>query len=265
MTDPCPGKCNAGYRRAKASYEAAIADWQASEQRAKEWRACRNQGFEGPEPPRCDEPERFTRRGWPGEPIWCSECMATLRFCLSDLDRLAHLRLNMADGFQSSGEQLIGKVHGKKQSAASPSPGHDDVDELVRLLQAWEDKLRASQGWDTAAYDDANVPALMRVITWLGGQWPLMMRHPMLAKPFGEELSRLHSRFQSLTSTKPALTHKPLPCPGREPGTGKPCRRYSLFLQEDGKIHCSNHNCRKVLTEEEYAGLEEQAEQQVAS
>lgn len=244
MTDPCPGRCNSGVRRAAAAYEAAIAQWRP------------DSGEEPPEPPKL--------RPWPGEPAWCSACSATLRACLADLDELLALRLIMADGFQTAGEQLVGRVHGTKQNPASLSPGQDDLDEIVRWLRDWEDAVRDSQGWMTAPYRGTNAPALTGVVSWLLTHLDLILNHRDMAEPFGLELLRNHSRLQALTSTKPPLTHKPLPCPGREAG-GQPCRRRSLFLHEDGMIRCSNHNCRRVLTEEEYAGLEEQADRQVAS
>lgn len=244
MTDPCPGRCNSGVRRATAAYEAAIAQWRL------------DSGEEPPEPPKM--------RPWPGEPIWCSACSATLSLCLADLEELIDLRVKMTDGFQSAGEQMLGKVHGKKQSAGSPSPGIDDMDDALRWLYGWEDALRKERSWPARPYRGVNAPAVTTTLAWLGPRLVLMLAHPDLAEPFGLELLHEHGRLQRLTSTKPPLTHKPLPCPGREAG-GQPCRRRSLFLHEDGMIRCSNHNCRRVLTEEEYAGLEEQADQQVAS
>lgn len=261
MTEICPGPCNAGYRRAQTAHKTAVAEWQAAEKAAADWRKLvRDEGQVGPEPPRWDQPEPPKTRAWPGEPIWCSRCTASLRRCLSELEELLDLRVTMTDGYQTAGEQLVGNVHGKKQAAASPSPGIDDLDDALRWLYGWEDALRDTQGWPARPYRGVNAPALTTTLAWFGERrFDMLLAHPDLAEPFGTELFREHARLQQVTRTRPPAKLKPLPCPR--------CRKRALFLHDDETIRCHNDkdDCKRVMSQKEYSEMEDEADRQVAS
>ncbi|TYK45182.1 hypothetical protein [Actinomadura decatromicini] len=257
----CPGRCNAGYRRALATYEEARQEWDAEcsalPEVLAEWRAAvaeHGEDVAGPRPERPEEPEP---PGWiprPGEPVWCASCVASIRRSLADLDELASLRLTMTDGYQAPGQAITDRVSSTK-SARTPSPGQDDLDDLLRWLTSWEIAYRDTQGWPHPPYRGANAPALTSAIAWMLQRVDAVLAHPDLAEDFGREVLIEHSKLQAATSTRPPLRHKPLPCPR--------CRRRSLFLHDDDRIHCNNEDCRRVMSKEEYEEYEEEADQQV--
>jgi hypothetical protein len=259
----CPGRCNTGYRRAKLAYETAMQEWQAAvaayPETLAEWRAAVDEHGEDAAGPRPEQPEEPEAPGWaprPGEPVWCPSCVASIRRCLADLDELASLRLTMTDGYQVPGQALTDRVSSSK-SAPSPSPGQDDLDDLIKWLGSWEVAYRDTQGWGHPPYRGANAPALTSLIAWLLQRLDAILIHPGIAEDFGREILLEHSKLQAVTSTRPPLRHKPLPCPR--------CKRRSLFLHDDERIHCSNEDCRRVMSKEEYEEYEEEADRQVAS
>lgn len=259
----CPGKCNNPWRRARAAFEAAwqvwseadaaypkvLADWRAAVAEAGEDKA--GPRPERPEPP---DPPRYDPR--PGSPIWCDSCTASIRRCLADLDELASLRLTMTDGFQAPGQALSDRVVSTK-TRPSPSPGHDDLDDLLHWLTDWEAAYRDTQGWPRAPYRGVSAPALTSVIAWMVQRLDAVLRHPDLAVDFGCEVFLEHAKLQALTSTRPPVRNKPLPCPR--------CKRTSLFLHDDRYVRCAREDCGRVLSENDYAEYEAEAAQQVAS
>lgn len=254
----CVGGCNRRYRDAWKAYEQAVAEWQESEETCPErydaWQVAVAQEGEdaaGPPPERLERPtEPDIRPRW-GEPIWCASCSATIRRCLADLDELMSLRVTMADGYESLGHSRAERVRSSKE-AASASPGQDDLDDAVRWLVGWENAYRATQDWPIAPYRGVNAPALTSTLAWLQPRLDAILAHPDIASDFGHEVLREHSRLQALTSTKPPMRHKPLPCPR--------CGRLSLFRFDDETIRCRNEedDCGRIMTPKEYAEYEEE-------
>jgi hypothetical protein len=258
----CPGRCNARYVRAQAAYEQAWQAWSLAEQAHTNWRntaARSGKDAAGPEPQRTDEPERPTIRPWLGRPIWCGPCATSIMLCLAGLDDLMSLRLRHADGYQATGDPLAEKVRTTKAEASSPSPGQDELDELVGWLNEWEQALRDTQRWGTVPYRGVAAPALTGAIAWLLPRLDTMLAHPDLAADFGRGVFMQHSRLQAATQTRPAMHHKPIPCPK--------CHHLSLFLHDrDQSVRCNRTDeCGVIVSASEYARLEEEAEGQVAS
>lgn len=259
----CPGRCNAGYRKVKALYDQAVADWHAAEQdfprRLAEWRqAAAELGDEaaGPPPAHIDRPEPPNARPWYGEPVWCRRCTATIRRCLAELDDLMALRIMSSDGYQVPGAPLAERVK-KSQGDPSPSPGHDDLDELVEWLRSWEAVYRDARGWTTVPYRGKAAPALTEGVAWLLAHLDGILAYPDHAEPFGQGVVMQHARLQLTTRTRPPLQHKPLPCPR--------CKHRSLFLHDDETIRCSRSDeCGKIMTAREYAELEDEAAREIA-
>lgn len=256
----CPGNCNKQYRRVMDAYQDAIAEWERDEQTHAEWRrTAGTHGTEaaGPEPARYERPDPPTINPWAGEPIWCRKCSASIRRCLTSLDELMSLRLTMTDGYEAPGQSLTDKIRKVSTEPASPSPGQDDLDELIDWLREWEQAYRESQGWGHIPYRGKAAPSLTSSVAWLLPRLDGILAHPDLAEGFGKGIFIQHSRLESMTRTRPPMRHKPLPCPR--------CRRRSLFLQDDGNVHCNNEDCRRVMSEREYKEYEDEADQQVAS
>lgn len=258
----CPGRCNTGYRRAVAAYETARHEWEAATHAypdtLADWRTAFEQHGEETAGPRPEHPAEPEPPGWtprPGEPVWCPPCTASIRRCLADLDELASLRLTMTDGYQVPGQARTDRVSSSK-APPSPSPGQDDLDDLLRWLTSWEVAFRNTQGWPHPPYRGVNAPALTSAVAWMLQRLDAVLSHPDLAADFGREVLIEHTKLQAVTSTRPPLRHKPLPCPR--------CRRRSLFLHEDDRIHCNNEDCRRVMSREEYEELEDEADRQIA-
>lgn len=264
----CAGGCNRRWRDAWRAHDRAVADWKRSEdthpERFDAWQALVVEVGEegaGPAPEHAEYPEEPDIRPRYGEPIWCRSCSGLVRRCLADLEELFDLRSTMTDGYEVPGKPHAERVRGSK-NAASASPGQDDLDDAVRWLRGWEESYRASQEWPTAPYRGVNAPALTSVLAWLGKRLDAILAHPDISTDFGLEVLREHSRLQSLTSTRPPMRHKPLPCPR--------CGYLTLFRHDDETIHCHNDekDCGRIMTAKEYGEYEEETDtsmQQAAS
>lgn len=253
----CVGRCNNGYRRAMAAYDQALTEWMESEEtyptRADAWNVLAEaEGEEaaGPAPERHERPIPPSVLPHYGEPIWCRGCAAAIRHCLTDLEDLMALRLAMTDGYEQPGQAE--RVNGSKEQR-STSPAHDDLDMVIRMLSGWENAYRASQGLRVASYVGVNAPALMTLVSRLLPLLDYILAHPDIAELFGQEVFQEHSRLQRLTSTRPPMRHKPLPCPR--------CDRLTLFRHDDETVRCHNDDtdCGRVMTAKEYAEYEEEA------
>jgi hypothetical protein len=257
----CPGRCNNGYRKAMAAYDTALTRWTDAEEtyprRLAEWKnAVSEMGEENadPKPERTERPIPPDVRPWYGEPIWCRRCAASITRCLSDLEDLMNLRMKMTDGYEQPGQ--VERVTGSKEQR-SQSPAQDDLDDMVRWLVGWENTYRDSQGVRMAPYIGVNAPALMTAISRLLPLVDAILAHPDLAVSFGEEIFQEHSRLQRLTTTRPPMKHKPLPCPR--------CQRLSLFLHDDETVRCQPSetvDCGRIMTAREYAEYEEESMRQ---
>jgi hypothetical protein len=258
----CDGKCNNGYRKAVAAYETAVAEWMDAEEtypeRLDAWQndvAQVGEEAAGPAPERQERPAEPDIRPWYGEPLWCRRCSASIRACLADIEDLMSLRLAMTDGYEQPGRH--GERVGGSKEQRSSSPAHDDLDDMIRWLAGWENAYREAQGARMASYVGVNAPALMTLVSRLLPLLDAILAHPDLAHEFGGEVFREHARLQRLTTTRPPMRHKPLPCPR--------CQRLSLFLHDDETVRCQSSeavDCGRIMTAGEYAEYEEEASQQ---
>jgi len=245
IEQPCPGPCNRRWRETHEAFEKALDAWYV---------AAEVDPDAAGEPP--EEPDTNPRSG---EPIWCPACTASVRRCLYDIDEQMALRLIMTDGYEVGCERRTERVQSSR-APASPSPGQDDLDDVVRWLRSWEDTYRGTQDWPTAPYRGVASPALTATIAWLGGHLDAILAHPDLSTEFGREVLREHSRLQRLTSTRPPMKHKPLPCPR--------CKRRSLFLHDDETVRCQSSesvDCGRIMTAKEYGEYEDEATGQQAA
>lgn len=267
---PCPGRCNARARRAWRAYEEAWGAfeqaWEAYEQAQTDWETVdpETRG-DAPEAPEAPQEPTVTPDSY-GDPWWCDSCMGAIRRCLAELDDLMPLRLAQADGYQVPAAPAE-RVNGFGEPP-SPSPGQDDLDTIIRTLNQIELEYRDIRGWSSPPRRGVAAPVLTSQLAWLSSHLdgiltylnpatvPLERSHT-LALAFGEWVLNEHGRLQGLTSTRPPLRHKPLPCPR--------CRQISLFRHDDETIRCHSRdaNCGRIMTLKEYGEYEAQADQQV--
>lgn len=240
----CQGKCNARPRRQAEEYGRALAAWQAD---MAEWIAADPQP-RGPEPVRPAEP---TLRWVAGTPLWCLNDSAAIRSALVDLDEQMTLRLLASDGHGSLNlnERVSGSIE-----PPSPSPAHDQLDELVRWLRDWERAYRDSQGWSAAPYRGESAPALTSCVAWLTAHLDGILAHPELSVGFGSGLLSWHAELSAAAKTKPRRISMQMRCPQ--------CHLATLSkLEGEDRIECRNRECGAnrggpvVMTIDEYHGL----------
>ena len=240
----CNGRCNNRPRRDAEEHARAITAWQ---KQMAEWIAADPQA-RGAEPARPAEP---TSRWVAGTPFWCLNDSAAIRAALTDLDEQMTLRLLAGDGHGSLNmeERVSGSVE-----PSSPSPAHDQLDELVRWLRDWERAYRDSQGWPAAPYRGESAPALTSCVAWLAAHLDMLLTHPELSVPFGSGVLSWHQEISAAAKTRRRLVAKHLRCPQ--------CHLATLCqLEGEDRIECRNRDCGAnrggpvVMTLAEYEGL----------
>jgi hypothetical protein len=232
----CPAFCNNQARRLWRDHKAAVQQWHDDDPQTRG------------EPPVA--PQVVVTQG---EPVFCRSCTAQVRRCLIALDDLMSLLLTMADGHRAVGKK--NEQVRASRSVRSPSPAHDDLDELVRWLGDFEQKYRSSQGWLAASGRGVNAPTLTGQVSWLSAHLDSILGIKSIATDFGLGVLRRHSTLQDKTQTRPPVYHKPLPCPR--------CTRFSLFRHDDDTVRCHNAKCNRVMAKEDYEELEAQADLQI--
>ncbi|MEV0382377.1 hypothetical protein [Nonomuraea sp. NPDC050643] len=244
----CPGRCNARPRRQVEEHARAVTAWQKA---MAEWIAA-DPTTRGAEPDRPAEP---TLRWTAGTPLWCLNDSAAIRAALTDLDEQMTLRLLAADGHGSLNleERVSGSVE-----PPSPSPAHDQLDELVRWLRDWERAYRDTQGWPPAPYRGESAPALTSCVAWLAAHLDGLLAHPDLSVAFGSGVLSWHAEISAAAKTKRRRIAMQMRCPQ--------CHLATLSkLDGEDRIECHNRDCGAnrggpaVLTLDEYAGLAEGA------
>jgi hypothetical protein len=221
----CPGNCNARYRREQARYHQALAAYDPLDSATS-------------------RPESPSIRPMAGHP-WCLECQAVIRVQLGQLDLLAALRRDTADGYPAdAGTQ---RVSGSRDSL-SPSPGHDDVDDTARMLAGWEAAYRDHKGWPSAPRHGDMACQRTECIAWLSERLDAILTSP-LAADFGAEVQQWHAELKAKTKAGVRRLRKPLRCPRSMGG----CGLLMLTWTEGGRnVECSTPGCGLLLPLEVY-------------
>ena len=207
MTDPCPGQCNAAYRRAQAVYERAKVEAAAARQPA---------------------PEPHQVEPIPGDPYWCETCTNLIRTGLVRLDNLAAAAGSRRDGRLPTPAPAIRSSVGR--DPASPSSAWDTVDEIAQWAARWEETARAllsEQPWGVALNHRVHrmLPVTMgsRTAAVLVGLQPSagylvrvhrrILAHDAMALDFGVELLGLVRRIERQAGLDDTVTRLHAPCP----------------------------------------------------
>lgn len=218
---PCPGSCNAGYRRAQAEYRRALAVWATTDPVL-----------------RGDRPAEPAVRPVPGQPVWCGRCASRIRQALAELDDLAALLAASADGYPAGPGEHVGG----SPDPASPSPAADVVEELWSTLHRWETAYR---GTDPQARRGWLADALTTTVAWLGHHLDGLLAHPDIAPDFGREVLDWHRRLVDQVRAGTDVHRKRVPCPR--------CGWLTLTWREgDDHVACQNRDCGRLLTLDEY-------------
>ena len=218
---PCPGGCNARYREARDAYRQALADYDPLD-------AAQSR----PDPP--------SLQPWLGDP-WCPRCKSRIRENLAELDDLGALLLATGDGHRgtSGGERVSGSA-----VPVSPSPAHDDLEELASMLSGWEDAYRGIKGWPSLARRGFLASAVTTCIAWLSSHLDGILTSD-IGRDFGAEILQWHREFTGKSKAGVRTLKKPMRCPG--------CQLLTLTWTEGDKhVACGNPDCSRILTLAEY-------------
>lgn len=175
----------------------------------------------------------------PAAPVWCPACAEVIGEHLAALNALVDaLEREVADG--QSGALGGDKVDGTK-TAPSPSAAVDDIDEITRLLEYWEDAHREHAGhtFRPARAYGRRVPA---AVHYLRQHLGAVLAAPY-AEEFGRDVNRAHARARRRTGQDTARTRKPIPCPS--------CDLLALS-HEAGAKYITCRSCDRLLTFTEY-------------
>src|SRR5580704_3226334 len=199
----CPGSCNYRHREAQAAYKQALADYDPLDARQSR-----------PDPPEI--------RPWPGTPVWCARCAAVIRRELTELDYLAAMLAQAADG--QRGQRPGAKMPaGKQHGAPSASPAADLLEELAGDLREWESEVRGGEPLTRRGHLDTETSMM---VAWLCGQGhfaramatvrPSLMpdgRTVPWAAKFGDGVRQWHRKLARITKAGSGTHHRGVRCP----------------------------------------------------
>lgn len=174
----------------------------------------------------------------PGAPVWCAMDTARIRRLLAELDDLAALLEYQADGHQ---ERATSPSRGNGHTT-SPSPSADDLDELLRMLLAWEDAYRDHHGWPSPPRRGTLAPAITSTTAWLTSHLTGILESPF-AGDFGREIGQWHRELVGKTKAGSGRHRKPVPCPR--------CG-LKLLTWAEGDDHVVCGGCNRHMTMDEY-------------
>jgi len=209
----CPGTCNRRYREAREAYKKALAAYDPLD--ADQSRPVYN----GPQ-------------AWPGDP-WCGTCKSRITETLAELDILTGMLAATADGHRTApgGQRVSGT-----SIQISPSEAGDDLDELVTMLTGWQDSYCKEMGWTILARRGHLAAPETECINWLMKHSRDILRHPDIARPFGDEILQWHREFKDKTRAGVQTRRLPLRCPK--------CRFLTLTWTEgEAFVICNNPDC----------------------
>ena len=158
----------------------------------------------------CNNTWRNTGEGEPrpGEPVWCPMDTARIRRLLAELDDLWPLLDFQTTGIRHQ-EHEPGRGNGNNPS---PSPYADDLDELERMLLAWEDAYRERRGWPSPPRRGTFAVVTTTSIAWLTAHLSGVLTSPFAAD-FGHEIAQWHREMVSKTRAGTGRHIKAHPCP----------------------------------------------------
>jgi hypothetical protein len=241
--NPCPGACNYRWREAQDAYKQALAEYD---------RAARLD-------PHQSRPEAPEIRPWPGSPVWCARDSATIRRELTELDYLAAMLAQAADG--QRGQRPGAKMPaGKQHGGPSASPAADLLEELAGDLREWESEVRGGEPLTRRGHLDTETSMM---IAWLCGAGHFAramatVRPSLLpdgrtvpwAAKFGDGVHRWHRKLARITKAGSGTHHRGVRCPR--------CEEMAVWWTEGDDhavCHGKGNTCGRLIGLDELDGL----------
>jgi hypothetical protein len=196
----------------------------------------------------CNSAWRATGEGdpRPGDPIYCAMDFARIRRLLAELDDLAALLEYHTTGYS---EKQAGIRAYTTPEPPSPSSSADDLDELERMLLAWEDAYRDDHNrnhpgspWPSPPRRGTLAAVITSTVAWLTSHLDGILRSG-LAEDFGAEIGQWHREFVGKTRAGTGRHRKPVPCPR--------CG-LRLLTWEDGDDYLACSGCNRHMSMDEY-------------
>lgn len=240
---PCPGGCNAQYRKQQKlldAYQQALEAWEANPVG---------------KPPA--EPETRALSPLPGEPTYCLHDQAVYRKLLAEVDDLAAIAIRYNDGHRKDPDAE--RVSGSR-AARSPSATIEELDHIASALRDWEatarDLIRKQAG--RAPSDEGTPPRrgylaseITTSVSWLVAHYDVLIADRDAAEPFAQEISQWHERLKRREKAGAGRRHMKRPCPR--------CNRYSLFQDDDADyVACvRTTDCGRLMSWPEWLAYDE--------
>lgn len=191
MNGPCPGACNAATRRLQRDH-AALTIWHAGDPATR-----------GP------APAAPLLRWTDGEPNWCPRDATAIAGRLAELVDLVPLLEATIDGHRGpAGDDAKVTV---SQGHPSPAPAVDDIDEVLRTIEAYEVTYRALRGFPPPPARSADLRLCLSAAflqRYLRGALGSAVGHQL-----GYDITRLHRMVRARTHSDEAKRRMPAPCP----------------------------------------------------
>lgn len=223
---PCPGNCNSRWRKALAAYQSALAAYNPLD----------------PATSRPEAPDESLIREW-GAPVWCAGHTSEIRLHLAQLDDLAAIWAQTADGHRS---QPATQRVGGSTVLMSQSDVHDVLEELTSALTGWELAYRRLIGLDEPGPrgDDATVQATC--IAWLSRQLP-----GILASELAEEIGRGILSWRASIAGRAKAGARTFLLEARCQGRG--CgQRMLTWTEGTDRVDCGNPDCQRIISKAKY-------------
>lgn len=228
-SQPCPRPCNRRYWDAWDAYRAAEA------------------GYD-PLNPHTSRPEQPDVKFRYGEPVWCADHTSKIRLQLAQLDDLASIYAQTADGHR---DKPVTQRVGGSTVILSQSEIHDQLDELTSILTGWEHRYRDYMGWSSAPPRGDLATVQTSCIAWLSTHL-----YGILASPIAEDFGRQILEYQPLIAAKAKAGQRTLLLEARCPGHG--CgQRMLTWTEGTDRVECGNVNCGLILSKEKYDAIAE--------
>jgi hypothetical protein len=227
----CPGPCNTYWRQDRQAYKKALAAYDPLDPHQSR-----------PEPPQ-EQPVPPQVGSW-----WCGPCITRIRAELTRLDHLGSLLHWHADGHSTGLAAELGRVAGGEVDPLSPSTAGDELADLTRVLEGWEDAFRDLA--DLPAPDRRGNLALPihHCVAFLGTNLDRILGTD-LAADFGREVSQWYGSFLRRVKADPEGRRKPVRCP--LPGG---CDQLML-IHQPGTDRVTCQSCGRSLTLDEYEAI----------
>lgn len=215
---PCPGSCNARWRRAE-------------EHQAK-----------------AGEPHDVLPRA--GEPVWCVRCTGDIRTALGDMPELAaRLQLEIENGTDGGGEHVSGSKERPLHQRQIPARL---IEEICHSLTEWETNVREFRHLSARRLRRSQGTAISDSTRFLRAhfEWLMESHDPAATEAFGQEILSLFRRAQRVTKTDDP---RPVACAGVP---CRNCDMVALEKElhtdgsETGYIRC--RYCPNLLNADEY-------------